>query len=70
MALVSSAAITAALSLIGGPLVPLAALATVVLGCLAGAIVVARRRGLDGDGLGAIVELSVVGGLLVAAVVA
>ena len=70
VALISSTVITAALSLIGGPLVPLAALATVVLGCLAGAIVVALRRGLDGDGLGAIVELSVVGGLLVAAVVA
>jgi cobalamin synthase len=42
---------------------------TIALGIGAGAIVIARRGGLDGDGLGAIVELSVVAGLATAAIV-
>ncbi len=40
------------------------------LGLAAAAVLVWRRGGLDGDGLGAVVELSVVGGLLAAVVVA
>jgi adenosylcobinamide-GDP ribazoletransferase len=42
---------------------------TIALGIGAGAILIARRGALDGDGLGAIVELSVVAGLATAAIV-
>ncbi len=68
LALGSAAVIGVALAIVGGPLVALAALGAVGIGCLAGAAVVGLRHGLDGDALGAIVELSVVGGLLVATV--
>jgi adenosylcobinamide-GDP ribazoletransferase len=68
VALASAALISVALAVTGGPLVVLAALGTVVLGSAAGALIVALRRGLDGDAMGAIVELSVVAGLVVAAI--
>ena len=67
VALTSAGLITVALALIGGPLVPIATLGTLITGSGLGAIVVAVRHGLDGDGMGALVELSVVAGLVVAA---
>jgi adenosylcobinamide-GDP ribazoletransferase len=53
-----------------GWVVAIAAGATVVLGGAVAAAVVARRGGLDGDGMGTIVELSVLAGLTSAALVA
>ena len=41
-----------------------------VLGALVGSAIIARRGGLDGDGMGAIVELSVLAGLASAALAA
>ena len=68
VALASAALIAFGLALVGGPLITISALGAVALGCLAGAVIVALRRGLDGDAMGAIVELSVVAGLLVATI--
>jgi len=56
------------LALVGGPVVPIAAVGTLLFGGVAGAIVVALRGGLDGDGMGALVELAVVAGLITAAI--
>jgi adenosylcobinamide-GDP ribazoletransferase len=67
VALVSAVVVALVLVLFGGLVVPIAALGTLVTGCLAGAVIVALRGGLDGDGMGSLVELSVVGGLLVGA---
>lgn len=50
-----------------GWVVVVAAAGTAVAGAIVGALIVARRGGLDGDGMGAIVELSVVAGLASAA---
>ena len=69
-ALASVVLVTVLLVPIGGLIPPIAALATVLAGCVAGAIVVALRGGLDGDGMGALIELSVVAGLVAAAIVA
>jgi adenosylcobinamide-GDP ribazoletransferase len=67
---VASVAISAAaLGLVGGLIVPIAAIGTLVAGCGVGAIVIGLRDGLDGDGMGALVELSVMAGLIVAALV-
>jgi adenosylcobinamide-GDP ribazoletransferase len=65
-ALVSAAIITVALTVIGGLVVPLAAIAALLGGTAAGGAIVALRGGLDGDGMGAAVELSVVIGLVAA----
>lgn len=51
-------------------IVTVAAGSAAVLGALVGSVIVARRGGLDGDGMGAIVELSVLAGLASAALVA
>jgi adenosylcobinamide-GDP ribazoletransferase len=67
VALVSTAIVTVVLTLIGGLVVPLAATAALVGGTAAGGAIVALRGGLDGDGMGAAVELSVVTGLVAAA---
>ena len=69
VALVSVVIVTVALVPIGGLIVPIAVLATLIAGCAAGAIVVALRGGLDGDGMGALIELSVMAGLIAAAIV-
>jgi cobalamin synthase len=69
VALVSATIIAAALALVGGIVVPIAAIGAVLGGSAAGAVVVALRGRLDGDGMGALVELSVVSGLVVAALV-
>ncbi len=53
-----------------GWVVAVAAGAAAVLGGIVAPVIVARRGGLDGDGMGAIVELSVLAGLASAAVVA
>lgn len=53
-----------------GWIVLIATVGTAVVGAIVGAVVVARRGGLDGDGMGAIVELSVVAGLASAALAA
>jgi cobalamin synthase len=47
--------------------VAIAAIGTLLVGSVAGAIVVALRGGLDGDGMGALIELSLVSGLIIAA---
>ncbi len=72
---VSIAAASVALIVLGtawlaaptGWVVVVAAAGTAVVGAIVGVVVVARRGGLDGDGMGAIVELSVVAGLASAA---
>ena len=69
VALASVVIVTVALVPIGGLIVPIAVLATLIAGCAAGAIVVALRGGLDGDGMGALIELSVMAGLIAAAIV-
>ena len=69
VAVASATFVAAALGLIGGLVVLIAAIGTLLAGCVAGAIVFALRRGLDGDGMGALIELSVVAGLTVAAFV-
>ena len=69
VALVSVVIVTVALVPIGGLIVAIAVLATLIAGCAAGAIVVALRGGLDGDGMGALIELSVMAGLIAAAIV-
>ena len=53
-----------------GWIVGVAGLGAGGLGLAVAAVIVGRRGGLDGDGMGAIVELSAVAGLLAAAVVA
>lgn len=53
-----------------GWVVTVAAGGAAVLGALVGSVIVARRGGLDGDGMGAIVELSVLAGLASAALAA
>ena len=67
VALASVVIVSIVLVPIGGSILPIAALVTVIAGCAAGAIVVALRGGLDGDGMGALIELSVVAGLIAAA---
>ena len=69
VAVASAAMVALLLGLIGGLVIPIAALGTLIVGCGAAAIVVALRGGLDGDGMGALVELSVVAGLIVATLV-
>ena len=69
VALTSTAIVTVGLTLVGGLVVPLAALAALLGGAVAGGTIVSLRGSLDGDGLGAAVELSVVTGLVAAAVV-
>lgn len=69
VAVASATFVAAALGLIGGLVVWIAAIGTLLAGCVVGAIVFALRRGLDGDGMGALIELSVVAGLTVAAFV-
>src|SRR3954452_19530201 len=69
VALISVAVVALALGLMGGLVVPIGAIGTILSGCVVGAIVVALRNDLDGDGMGALVELSVVAGLIVGAVV-
>ena len=53
-----------------GWVVTIAAGGTAIAGALVGSVIVARRGGLDGDGMGAIVELSVLAGLASAALAA
>ena len=52
-----------------GWVVAIAAGGAAVLGAIVAALIVSRRGGLDGDGMGAIVELSVLAGLASAALV-
>ena len=52
----------------GGPVVASAGAGAAAFGVSAAAAIVTLRRGLDGDGMGAIVELSLLGGLATAAV--
>jgi adenosylcobinamide-GDP ribazoletransferase len=54
----------------GAWIVLIAAGAAVILGGILAAVIVKRRGGLDGDGMGAIVELAVLAGLATAALVA
>jgi adenosylcobinamide-GDP ribazoletransferase len=67
VAIASTTVLAVALGLIGGPVVAIAAIGTLLVGSVAGAIVVALRGGLDGDGMGALIELSLVSGLIIAA---
>lgn len=75
---VSIAAASAALIVLGtawlaapaGWVVGVAAAGAAFVGAIVGVVIVARRGALDGDGMGAIVELSVVAGLASAALVA
>jgi adenosylcobinamide-GDP ribazoletransferase len=73
IATASGGLIVLAAALLAGPggwLVALAAAGAAVLGAIIAALIVPRRGGLDGDGMGAIVELSVVAGLAIAALAA
>ena len=70
LALGSAVLTMVALALAGGALVVVGGTASLVLGYAAAAAIDARRHGLDGDAMGAIVELSVVAGLGVAALAA
>jgi len=67
VAIASTTVLAIALGLIGGPVVVIATIGTLLVGSVAGAIVVALRGGLDGDGMGALIELSLVSGLIIAA---
>ncbi len=70
---VSALSIVLAGAWLAGPaswVVIVAAGGTALLGAIVAALIVARRGDLDGDGMGAIVELSVVAGLASAACVA
>ena len=69
VAAASAVGVVIALTVVAGEVVAGAGVGALVLGGVAGAALVALRRGLDGDGMGAIVELSVVAGLSTAAVV-
>ena len=69
VAIGSSVALVAVLTTTGGPVIAIASIAAGALGLGSGAAIIALRQGLDGDGMGAIVELSVVAGLATAAVV-
>lgn len=69
VAVALAAVVGVALGLGGGPVVPIAAIGTLLAGCVVGGTVVALRGRLDGDGMGALVELSVMVGLIVAALV-
>ena len=69
VAAASATFVVGALAAVAGVVVALAGIGAAVLGGLAALSIVALRRGLDGDGMGAIVELSVVAGLATAAVV-
>lgn len=66
----SAVLIVAAVVIAGVPGLAVAGLGAGVLGAVAAAAIVAARGDLDGDGMGAIVELSAMGGLAAAAVVA
>jgi adenosylcobinamide-GDP ribazoletransferase len=70
LATASAVVIVAGAALLAGPggwVVALAAAGTVTFGAIIAALIVARRGALDGDGMGAIVELSVAAGLASAA---
>jgi adenosylcobinamide-GDP ribazoletransferase len=69
VAVVSAAVVSLVLVEFVGPRTVLVVVAGAVAGTLAAAWVVATRRQLDGDGYGAIVELTLTGILLAAAVV-
>lgn len=69
VAIGSSIALVALLTIAAGSVIGIASLAAGILGLGTSAAIIALRRGLDGDGMGAIVELSVVAGLAAAAVV-
>ena len=69
VAIGSSVALVALLTTAGGLVIGIASIAAGVLGLGNAAAIIALRRGLDGDGMGAIVELAVVAGLATAAVV-
>jgi adenosylcobinamide-GDP ribazoletransferase len=69
VAAASGVLMVTALAAVSGIVVAVAGIGAVVLGGLVAAAIVTLRRGLDGDGMGAIVELSVVAGLATAAVV-
>ena len=69
LAIGSSVALVALLTVTGGSVIGVASTGACVLGLGTAAAIIALRRGLDGDGMGAIVELSVVAGLATAAVV-
>ena len=64
----SSVALDVLLTTAGGSVIGIASIAGGVLGLGTAAAIITLRRGLDGDGMGAIVELSVVAGLATAAV--
>jgi adenosylcobinamide-GDP ribazoletransferase len=68
VAAASAVLMVTALGAVSGIVVAVAGIGAVVLGGLVAAAIVTLRRGLDGDGMGAIVELSVVAGLVTAAV--
>ena len=69
VATASSVALVVVLTATGGFEVGIASIAAGALGLGSAAAIIALRQGLDGDGMGAIVELSVVAGLATAAVV-
>ena len=64
----SAVLLVAALAAVGGSVVVVGATTAGILGLGVAAAIVALRDGLDGDGMGAIVELSMVAGLAGAAV--
>jgi hypothetical protein len=71
-AVIVVALVLAAASFVGGisaGVVATGGIAAGVVGTVLAAMIVALRRGLDGDGMGAAVESSVVAGLVVAALV-
>jgi cobalamin synthase len=70
LAIASVAVLGVAMTAVGGTLIVAATTSAVLIGVCAAAAIVALRGGLDGDGLGAIVELSLVAGLGGAAVAA
>jgi adenosylcobinamide-GDP ribazoletransferase len=65
----SAVLLAAGLTIVGGGVVTVGAASAALLGIGLAAVIVALRGGLDGDGMGAIVELSMVAGLAGAAVV-
>jgi adenosylcobinamide-GDP ribazoletransferase len=69
VAIGSSIGLVALLTIAGGSVIGIASIAAGILGLGAAGAIIGLRRGLDGDGMGAIVELSVVSGLAAAAVV-
>jgi adenosylcobinamide-GDP ribazoletransferase len=69
-AAISAAALTLVLVELGGPLVALAVLAGIVASAIVGIVLIRLRGQLDGDGYGALIEMTLAAILLAAAVLA